>query len=132
MGAEDTKKAIDAASEAFKTWSQTTGKQRHDLLKKWYDLTMQNQEDLGTNLTWENGKPHAEGKGEVAYGASFFEWFAEEAVRSYGAVIPSHIPSQRFITIKQPVGVVGIITPWSKCGYYREKIYTHKADKRNH
>ncbi|CDH54930.1 succinate-semialdehyde dehydrogenase [Lichtheimia corymbifera JMRC:FSU:9682] len=113
MGGEDTTKAIQAASEAFKSWSQTTGKQRHDLLKKWYDLTMANTEDLATILTWENGKTYAEAKGEIAYGASFFEWFAEEAVRSYGNVIPSHIPSQRFITIKQPVGVVGVITPWN-------------------
>ncbi|KAI9269314.1 Aldehyde/histidinol dehydrogenase [Phascolomyces articulosus] len=113
MNAQDTKKAIDAAAEAFKSWSQTTGKQRHDLLKKWYDLTMENQTDLGTILTQENGKPYPEAKGEIAYGASFFEWFAEEAVRTYGTVIPSHIPSQRFITIKQPVGVVGIITPWN-------------------
>ncbi|KAI8143384.1 Aldehyde/histidinol dehydrogenase [Fennellomyces sp. T-0311] len=113
MGAQDTKVAINAASDAFKTWSQTTGKQRHDLLKRWYDLTLENQTDLATILTWENGKSYAEAKGEIVYGASFFEWFAEEAVRSYGHVIPSHIPSQRFITIKQPVGVVGIITPWN-------------------
>ncbi|KAI9492939.1 Aldehyde/histidinol dehydrogenase [Zychaea mexicana] len=113
MGAQDTKKAIEAASDAFKTWSQTTGKQRHDLLKKWYDLTMESQSDLATILTWENGKAYAEAKGEIAYGASYFEWFAEEAVRSYGNVIPSHMPNQRFLTIKQPVGVVGIITPWN-------------------
>lgn len=113
MDANDTKRAIQVASDAFKTWSTTTGKQRHDILKKWYDLTMENASDLATILTWENGKSLAEAKGEVVYGASFFEWFAEEAVRTYGDVIPSHIPNQRFITIKQPVGVVGIITPWS-------------------
>ncbi|KAI9314130.1 Aldehyde/histidinol dehydrogenase [Dichotomocladium elegans] len=113
MGADETKKAINAAAEAFKTWSQTTGKQRHDLLKRWYDITLANTDDLATILTWENGKTYNEAKGEIVYGASFFEWFAEEAVRSYGDFIPSHIPSQRFITIKQPVGVVGIITPWN-------------------
>ncbi|KAG1320495.1 hypothetical protein G6F62_011306 [Rhizopus arrhizus] len=114
LGAQETKEAIQVAAEAFKSWSTTTGKERHDLLLKWYRLIMDNQEDLATILTWENGKTLTEAKGEVAYGASFFEWFAEEAVRTYGTVIPSHIPHQRFITIKQPVGVVGIITPWSK------------------
>jgi succinate-semialdehyde dehydrogenase/glutarate-semialdehyde dehydrogenase len=114
MGATETKEAIDIASKAFKTWSQTTGKQRHDLLLKWYHALMENQEDLATILTWENGKTYAEAKGEIAYSASFFEWFAEEAVRTYGSVIPSHMPGQRFVTVKQPVGVVGIITPWSK------------------
>lgn len=128
MGGEDTTKAIQAASEAFKSWSQTTGKERHDLLKKWYDLTIANTEDLATILTWENGKTYAEAKGEIVYGASFFEWFAEEAVRSYGNVIPSHIPSQRFITIKQPVGVVGVITPWSKSYFsscWRENAHSY-------
>ena len=114
MGAKETKEAIEVASDAFKTWSKTTGKQRHDLLIKWYQAMMENQEDLGTILTWENGKTFAEGKGEIAYAASFFEWFAEEAVRTYGSVIPNHVPGQRYITVKQPVGVVGIITPWSK------------------
>ncbi|KAI8098422.1 Aldehyde/histidinol dehydrogenase [Gilbertella persicaria] len=113
MGAKETKEAIQAASEAFKSWSKTTGKQRHDLLIKWYQAMMENQEDLATILTWENGKTWTEAKGEVAYAASFYEWFAEEAVRAYGTVIPSHIPGQRFVTIKQPVGVVGIITPWN-------------------
>ncbi|KAI8374457.1 Aldehyde/histidinol dehydrogenase, partial [Radiomyces spectabilis] len=113
MGAKETKEAIQVASDAFKKWSRTTAKERHDLLKKWYDIVMANQEDLATILTWENGKTIAEARGEIAYGASFFEWFAEEAVRSYGNVIPSPIPSQRYITIKQPVGVVGIITPWN-------------------
>ncbi|KAG0767448.1 hypothetical protein G6F57_004532 [Rhizopus arrhizus] len=113
LGAQETKEAIQVAAEAFKSWSTTTGKERHDLLLKWYRLIMDNQEDLATILTWENGKTLTEAKGEVAYGASFFEWFAEEAVRTYGTVIPSHIPHQRFITIKQPVGVVGIITPWN-------------------
>ncbi|CEP19758.1 hypothetical protein [Parasitella parasitica] len=113
MGSKETKEAIQVASDAFKTWSKTTGKERHDLLLKWYRAMMENQDDLATILTWENGKTLPEAKGEVAYAASFFEWFGEEAVRAYGTVIPSHIPGQRFVTIKQPVGVVGIITPWN-------------------
>ncbi|KAI7866914.1 Aldehyde/histidinol dehydrogenase [Mucor mucedo] len=113
MGAKETKEAIDVAAEAFKSWSQTTGKVRHDLLLKWYQAMMENQDDLATILTWENGKTFPEAKGEIAYAASFYEWFAEEAVRTYGTVIPSHMPNQRFLTIKQPVGVVGIITPWN-------------------
>jgi len=75
---------------------------------------MANQEDLATILTWENGKSLTESRGEIVYGSSFIEWFAEEAVRSYGAVIPNNVASQRYLTIKQPVGVVGIITPWSE------------------
>ncbi|GAB5587134.1 hypothetical protein Unana1_02034 [Umbelopsis nana] len=113
MNVEDTKEAIDVASGAFKIWSNKTAKERHDVMKKWYDLMMANQEDLATILTWENGKALAEAKGEIVYGSSFIEWFAEEAVRAYGAVIPTSVPHQRFLTVKQPVGVVGIITPWN-------------------
>ncbi|KAI8063243.1 Aldehyde/histidinol dehydrogenase [Gongronella butleri] len=113
MTAEDTRVAIDAASTAFQSWSKTTGKQRHDLLKKWYDAIMANQEDLAKILTWENGKTLAEARGEIAYGASFYEWFAEEAVRTYGTTIPSPMPGQRYVTIKQPVGPVGIILPFN-------------------
>ncbi|KAI9299638.1 Aldehyde/histidinol dehydrogenase, partial [Cunninghamella echinulata] len=113
MDGEDTRQAINVASESFKTWSKTTGKQRHDLLKKWYDAIMANQEDLATILTWENGKTLAEARGEIAYGASFYEWFAEEAVRTYGTVIPSPMPNQRYLTVKQPVGPVGIILPFN-------------------
>ncbi|KAI8974326.1 Aldehyde/histidinol dehydrogenase [Pilobolus umbonatus] len=113
LGAAETKQSIQVASDAFKKWSHTTGKQRHDLLMKWYHSMLEHQEDLATILTAENGKTLAEARTEVMYGASFFEWFAEEAVRTYGSVIPSHMPNQRFLTIKQPVGVVGIITPWN-------------------
>jgi succinate-semialdehyde dehydrogenase/glutarate-semialdehyde dehydrogenase len=108
MNVEETKEAINIASNAFKAWSTKTGKERHDIMKKWY------QEDLATILTWENGKSLTEARGEIVYGSSFIEWFAEEAVRAYGAVIPSNMPNQRYLTIRQPVGVVGIITPWSK------------------
>ncbi|CAO3611805.1 unnamed protein product [Cunninghamella blakesleeana] len=113
MNKEDTTQAINVASTAFQSWSKTTGKQRHDLLKKWYDAIMANQEDLATILTWENGKTLAEARGEVAYGASFYEWFAEEAVRTYGTVIPAPVSNQRYVTIKQPVGPVGIILPFN-------------------
>ncbi|ORX54007.1 succinic semialdehyde dehydrogenase [Hesseltinella vesiculosa] len=113
MDGEDARVAIKAAADAFKTWSKTTGKQRHDLLKKWYDAIMANQEDLAKILTWENGKTLTEARGEIAYGASFYEWFAEEAVRTYGTTIPSPMPGQRYVTIKQPVGPVGIILPFN-------------------
>ncbi|KAG2177052.1 hypothetical protein INT43_007708 [Umbelopsis isabellina] len=113
MNVEETKEAISIASTAFKSWSSKTGKERHDIMKKWYDLMMANQEDLATILTWENGKSLTEARGEIVYGSSFIEWFAEEAVRAYGAVIPSNMPNQRYLTIRQPVGVVGIVTPWN-------------------
>ncbi|KAI8098737.1 Aldehyde/histidinol dehydrogenase [Halteromyces radiatus] len=113
MGIEETRQAIDVAADSFKNWSRTTGKERHDLLKKWYDAIMANQEDLATILTWENGKTLTEARGEIAYGASFYEWFAEEAVRMYGTTIPSPMPGQRYLTIKQPVGPVGIILPFN-------------------
>ncbi|KAI8379198.1 Aldehyde/histidinol dehydrogenase [Radiomyces spectabilis] len=113
MDIKDTQRAIQAASAAFPLWAQQTGKERHDLLKKWYDAVIAHKDDLATILTWENGKSYTEAKGEITYGASFFEWFAEEAVRAYGKVIPSPMTNQRYLTIKQPVGVVGIITPWN-------------------
>ncbi|KAG8993036.1 succinate semialdehyde dehydrogenase NADP+ linked [Tulasnella sp. JGI-2019a] len=110
---EDTKAAIDAASRAFKTWSKTTAKYRHDVLMKLHKLMMENTEDLGRIITLENGKPLVEGKGEHAYSASFVEWFAEEAVRTYGTVIPSSIPEIRNVTIQQPIGVCALLTPWN-------------------
>ncbi|KAJ3509762.1 hypothetical protein NLJ89_g5045 [Agrocybe chaxingu] len=113
MGLAETKQAIEAASKAFVSWSKTTAKYRHDLLLKLYALMQQHHEDLGRLITLENGKPLAEGKGENAYSASFIEWFAEEAVRTYGEQIPSANPSTRNIVIKQPVGVVSILTPWN-------------------
>ncbi|OZJ04996.1 hypothetical protein BZG36_02110 [Bifiguratus adelaidae] len=113
MSAQDTRNAIEVAEKAFHSWATQSAKSRHDIMKKWYDLMMENQEDLGKILTWENGKTFTEAKGEIAYGASFIEWFAEEAVRTYGDIIPSPTPGNRFLTIKQPVGVCGIITPWN-------------------
>ncbi|KAF8592725.1 succinate-semialdehyde dehydrogenase [Ramaria rubella] len=113
LGVAETKQAIDAAAKAFKTWSKTTAKYRHDILKKFFDLMIQNVDDLGTILTLENGKPLVDGKGEVVYAASFIEWFAEEAVRTYGETIPSPYPQTRNLVIKQPVGVIAALTPWN-------------------
>lgn len=107
----DTEKAIAAAAEAFKDFRHKTGRERSKLLRKWYDLMMQNAEDLTTLITWENGKPLADAKGEVTYAANFFEWFSEEAPRIYGNTIPSSVPGNRVWTIKEPAGVCGLITP---------------------
>ncbi|KAM9879750.1 hypothetical protein BJF96_g823 [Verticillium dahliae] len=109
----DTEKAIAAAAEAFKDFRHKTGRERSKLLRKWYDLMMQNAEDLTTLITWENGKPLADAKGEVTYAANFFEWFSEEAPRIYGNTIPSSVPGNRVWTIKEPAGVCGLITPWN-------------------
>ncbi|KAL8278439.1 hypothetical protein RQP46_009129 [Phenoliferia psychrophenolica] len=112
-GVDETKAAIAAASEAFKTWKKTTTKHRHDILLKLYKLMHDNIDDLGAIITLENGKPLGEGKGEITYAASFLEWFAEEAVRDYGDVIAAPTAGVRNIVIKQPVGVVGLVTPWN-------------------
>ncbi|KAF9450164.1 succinate-semialdehyde dehydrogenase [Macrolepiota fuliginosa MF-IS2] len=113
MGLAETQEAINAAAAAFPTWSRTTAKHRHDILIRLFHLMQQHHEDLGRLITLENGKPLAEAKAENAYSASFIEWFAEEAVRTYGEQIPSPIPGSRNLVIKQPVGVVSILTPWN-------------------
>ncbi|GJJ74164.1 succinate-semialdehyde dehydrogenase / glutarate-semialdehyde dehydrogenase [Entomortierella parvispora] len=113
MNTEDAERAIQAAKNALPEWSQKTAKERSAILRKWYDLILQNEDDLARILTWENGKPLAEALGEIRYGASFFEWFSEEAKRLYGEVIPSPSRQQRMMAIRQPLGVVGIITPWN-------------------
>ncbi len=113
MGAQETKEAIDAASIAQKNWAQKTGKDRAGVLRRWYDLMVENVDDLGAILCAEMGKPLAEAKGEVMYGASFIEWFSEEAKRIYGDIIPGHQPDKRIMVLKQPVGVVASITPWN-------------------
>ncbi|KAI0160626.1 Aldehyde/histidinol dehydrogenase [Xylariaceae sp. FL1272] len=113
FNAKDTETAIAAAAEAFKTFRHKTGRERSKLLRKWYDLMMENAEDLATLITLENGKPLADAKGEVNYAAAFFEWFSEEAPRTYGDTIPATVPGNRVITLKQPVGVCGLITPWN-------------------
>ena len=110
---QDAARAIAAAEKAQKEWATRTGKERAAILRKWYDLMMANQEDLGTILTAEMGKPLAEAKGEVAYGASYIEWFAEEAKRIYGETIPGHQRDKRITVIKQPIGVAASITPWN-------------------
>ncbi|TCD61400.1 succinate semialdehyde dehydrogenase NADP+ linked, partial [Steccherinum ochraceum] len=113
MGLVETKEAIAAASKAFTSWSKTTAKERHDLLMKLYRLMRENDDDLARLITVENGKPLVEGKGEHLYSSSFIEWFAEEAVRTYGEVIPAAQSSLRNVVIKQPIGVVSILTPWN-------------------
>lgn len=112
-GAEETEAAVSAAEKAFPAWRARTAKERSDLLRKWYDLVMENVDDLAIILTTEQGKPLEEAKAEIRYGASFIEWFAEEARRSYGDVIPGHANDKRIMVIKQPVGVVAAITPWN-------------------
>jgi len=112
-GAAETRRAIEAADRAFAQWRKTTVKERADILKRWFALVMANQEDLAQLMTAEQGKPLAESRGEVAYGAAFIEWFAEEGRRVYGDTIPANNPNQRIVTIKQPVGVVAAITPWN-------------------
>ncbi|KAI9807895.1 MAG: hypothetical protein M1825_005201 [Sarcosagium campestre] len=109
----DTEEAIHAAAEAFSSFRTTTGRERARILRTWYQLVIDNAEDLAKLITWENGKPLNDAKGEVAYAASFFEWFSEEAPRAYGDVIPSSIPGNRVLSMKQPVGVCGLITPWN-------------------
>jgi len=113
MGAVETRRAIDAAHEALPTWRAATAKQRAALLRRWYDLMLENKEDLAAIMTSEQGKPLPESRGEVVYGASFVEWFSEEAKRIYGEVIPEPVPGRRIVTIKQAVGVVAAITPWN-------------------
>ncbi|MDZ7603024.1 MAG: NAD-dependent succinate-semialdehyde dehydrogenase, partial [Hoeflea sp.] len=113
LSAEDTRKAIDIADEAQKAWRAKAAKERCAILLKWNDLMLENQEDLAKILTAEMGKPLAEARSEIAYGASFIQWFAEEGRRVYGDVIPGHQADKRIIVIKQPVGVVGSITPWN-------------------
>ncbi len=113
MGANETWRAIEAAKDAFSDWSQRPAKERTNLMRRWYDLIMANVDDLGALMTAEQGKPLAEAKGEVAYAASFIEWFAEEAKRVYGDTIPSPWKDRRLVVIKQPIGVCAAMTPWN-------------------
>jgi succinate-semialdehyde dehydrogenase/glutarate-semialdehyde dehydrogenase len=112
-GAAETRGAIAAAEQAFVTWSKTSANERASILRKWFDLMMAAQEDLAQIMTAEQGKPLAEARGEVAYGAGYVEWFAEEAKRVYGDTIPAPTGDKRIVVIKQPVGVVACITPWN-------------------
>jgi succinate-semialdehyde dehydrogenase / glutarate-semialdehyde dehydrogenase len=113
LGRAETARAIAAADVARREWAARTGKERAAVMRKWFDLCMANQDDLGAILTAEMGKPLAEAKGEVAYGASFIEWFGEEAKRVYGETIPGHQRDKRIMVIKQPIGVAASITPWN-------------------
>ena len=115
--------AVAAAHKAQKEWAKWTGKERAAVLRKWFDLMMENQDDLGTIMTAEQGKPLAEAKGEIAYGASFVEFFGEEAKRVYGETIPGHQRDKRITVIKQPIGVAASITPWN----FPNAMITRKA-----
>ncbi|AEC21997.1 succinate semialdehyde dehydrogenase [Pusillimonas sp. T7-7] len=120
---EDVRQAIEAANRALPAWRAMAAKQRSQLIRRWYDLCMTHQEDLAKLLTLEQGKPIKESRGEIAYGASFLEWFAEEAKRVYGDVIPAASSDRRIVVIKQPVGVVAAITPWN----FPNAMITRKA-----
>ncbi|MDH1703161.1 NAD-dependent succinate-semialdehyde dehydrogenase [Comamonas terrigena] len=111
--AADARAAVDAAQAAFPAWRKTPAKQRAQILKRWNDLVLAHQEDLGRLISREQGKPLAEGRGEVAYAASYIEWFAEEATRANGEVIPAPVPGRRMYALREPVGVVAAITPWN-------------------
>jgi len=113
MGAAETRRAIKAAEAAMPAWRAKTAQERSVILRRWYELMMENQEDLAVLMTAEQGKPLAEARGEVKYAASFLEWFAEEGKRIYGDTIPSFAPDKRIVVTKEPVGVVGAITPWN-------------------
>jgi succinate-semialdehyde dehydrogenase/glutarate-semialdehyde dehydrogenase len=113
LGAVETRAAIEAANKAFPAWSKKTGKERAVILRRWFDLVMENQDDLARLMTLEQGKPLTESRGEVAYAAAFLEWFGEEAKRVYGDTIPGHQVDKRIVVIKQPIGVVACITPWN-------------------
>jgi succinate-semialdehyde dehydrogenase/glutarate-semialdehyde dehydrogenase len=123
LGAQETRRAIDAAERAWPAWRAKTAKERAAILRKWFDLMMAAQEDLAQILTAEQGKPLAEARGEIAYGASFIEWFAEEGKRAYGEVVPTHQADKRVLVIKQPIGVSAMITPWN----FPNAMITRKA-----
>ncbi len=113
LGAADATRAIDAAAKAFPAWSAKTAKERAGILRRWFDLVTAETESLAQLMTMEQGKPLAESRAEVAYGAAFIEWFAEEGKRAYGRTIPTTVASKRYLTIKQPIGVVAAIAPWN-------------------
>ena len=113
LGRAETRLAIEAAARALPAWRATTAKARAGVLRRWFDLMMAHQDDLARLMTTEQGKPLAESRGEVAYAASFLEWFGEEAKRVYGDTIPAHQPDKRIVVIKEPIGVVACITPWN-------------------
>src|SRR5215510_2357132 len=113
LGRAETRQAIEAAERAFPAWRKKTAKERAAIMRRWFELMMVNQDDLATLMTTEQGKPLTESKGEVAYAASFLEWFGEEAKRIYGDTIPGHQADKRIVVVKEPIGVVACITPWN-------------------
>src|SRR5262245_34812061 len=113
FGRAETREAVDAAAAAYPAWRKRTAKERAAILRRWHDLIVASQDDLARLMTLEQGKPLGESRGEVLYGASFIEWFAEEGKRAYGDTIPSHAADKRIVVIKEPIGVVGCITPWN-------------------
>src|SRR5437762_3996048 len=123
MGAAETRRAIQASERAWPAWRAKTAKERAVILRKWFDLMMASQDDLAQLLTAEQGKPLAEARGEIAYGASFIEWFAEEGKRAYGDIIPTHQADKRILVTKQPIGVCALITPWN----FPNAMITRKA-----
>ncbi|WP_223443337.1 MULTISPECIES: NADP-dependent succinate-semialdehyde dehydrogenase [Pseudomonas] len=123
MGATETRRAIEAADKALPAWRALTAKERANKLRKWFDLMMANQEDLARLMTLEQGKPLTESRGEIAYAASFLEWFGEEAKRVYGDMIPGHQVDKRLMVLKQPIGVTAAITPWN----FPSAMITRKA-----
>ncbi len=123
MGAKETDAAIAAAAAAFAGWRALTAKERANILKKWFDLIVENADDLAVIMTTEQGKPLAEARGEVLYAASFIEWFAEEGRRAYGDIIPGHMADKRILVLRQPIGVVAAITPWN----FPSAMLTRKA-----
>jgi len=123
MSTAEAKRAVEAAERALPAWSAKTGKERAVILRKWFDLMMASQEDLAQIMTAEQGKPLTESRGEIAYGASFIEWFAEEGKRTYGDTIPSPWADKRIVVMKQPIGVCALITPWN----FPNAMITRKA-----
>jgi len=113
LGAAETRQAIEAAARAQKGWAARPAKERSAILRRWFDLMMENQDDLGAILTAEQGKPLAEAKGEIAYAAAFIEFYAEEAKRVYGSIVPAPTSDRRIVVLKQPIGVCAAITPWN-------------------
>lgn len=123
MNVDDVETAVSCADEAFQTWKKTTAKERSVLLRQWYDLLVKNQDELARIVTLEAGKPLKESLGEVGYGNAFVEWFSEEAKRCYGEVVPSPVKTRELVVIRQPIGVVGLITPWN----FPHAMITRKA-----
>lgn len=123
MGSEEAEKAVAAAYAAQKAWASQSAKERSVILRRWFDLMMENQDDLAKILTMEQGKPFTEAKGEIAYGASYIEWYAEEGKRIYGDIIPSLSQTQQILVTKEPIGVCAAITPWN----FPNAMITRKA-----